>query len=346
MAVLVRSAHWWESKVPPLLAVAYAHILVHSLSASRALPAVVALATSVALLASYAHSVNDTFDVECDTRAGKENSVAGLTRIGRVARSALLGVAGLVPWLWYRPGGLALAALVAIVVLPLAYSAPPIRLKERGAAGLVTDAAMAHGAPTLFVSLVFADLASRPHSTTAALVVLATAWSFCVGLRGILVHQIQDVRNDELGGVRTYVVGSGVDRARALCSRVLFPAEACLIAALLVALARVHAGVAAVCVIYSVVFQIARRFWALAQEPAPVDPRMRIALFEFYVVWPPLLLALALAARRPVFLVLVVAHALLFGAAVDRQLRGIVSRVGPFIWRSGSTALHALGLRR
>jgi 4-hydroxybenzoate polyprenyltransferase len=301
---------------------------------------------SFALLASYAHVVNDCFDVEADARAGKPNTVASLDHRGRAIRIGALLVAGLVPWLWFPPRGLALVALALIVLVPLAYSAPPLRLKERGVGGVLADATMAHGATTLFVSLVFADVAVKPVGRTALVVGLTTAWALLVGLRAILVHQIQDVSNDEAAGTSTYVVTVGVARARAICVRRLFPAEVCLLVALLVVLAPASPQPCVFFVAYAVVFQAARRAWQLSQDPAPLDPRTPLALFEFYPVWPPLVFGLALTARDPRFAILVAAHVVLFRSAVVRQVRGIASRVVPFIRLSGSLALRSVGLRR
>lgn len=344
--VLVRSANWFESKVPLLLTAAFVQILLQGLTPSDALPALLVLIVSVALLASYAHTVNDIFDVQADFAAGKPNTAAGLSPSRRTGKCCALAIAGLAVWLWQPPGTAALVALVAIVVLPLAYSAPPLRFKGRGAAGIVTDTAMAHTAPALFVSLVFAGLASEPHQETALVVVLVTAWSTSVGLRGILVHEIQDLRNDQAAGVRTFVVAAGVARARAICAGVLFPTEVCMLAALLVALARLHAGVAGFFLVYAVVFQVARGYWRLPQEPAPTDPGMRIALFEFYIVWPPVALAAVLAVRDPLFVTLVLGHIALFAAATRRQLREIASRVVPFYRMSGKAVLHGWRLVR
>ena len=332
--------------MPPLLSVAYAQSLMQSLPPRLALPALVALVVSVALLASYAHTVNDIFDVDSDARAGKANSVARLGGWGRVSRSAVLLVAGLTPWVFHRPPGPALAALVAIVLLPLAYSAPPLRLKERGVAGLLADAAVAHVAPTVFVSMMFAGLAPNPRSGTLLLVLLASAWAACVGLRGILVHQLHDLDNDLLGGTRTFVVEAGVERARRLCTRVLFPVEVCLLGVLLVVLTRLHALVGGFFLLYAIVFQLARCYWLLPHEPAPIERHRTIAMFEFYTVWPPVVLGIALAFRQPIFALLVVVHVIFFGRSTLRQVRSIVSLTVPFVKMSGLTVLRPFGFRR
>lgn len=291
----VRWREWWLPKVAPLLAVAYLQIAVHSVAPVTAYPILAALLIALAALAAFGHVVNDAFDVRADRDAGKPNAMASLTIARRGMVAGLLGMAGVVPWVVTPLAQGARWAWAAIYVLLVIYSAPPIRMKERGVGGLVTDAAMAQAAPAFFVCLLFAEpgtLAGR----TPWLILAVVTWAGLAGLRSILLGQIWDHANDIRSGVHTFTTGAGTDRARWLARRVVFPWE-------LLALAAVF-GTAAVAVPWLALVGavalildvwVVRVAWSTPYDPAP-HPGYPVALHNVYQVWLPILLGIALAA--------------------------------------------------
>jgi len=93
--------------------------------------------------------------------------------------------------------------------LGVAYSVPPIRLKERGILGVISAAA-AQRLPNFLMLAV-----SVPFDTAAVLIV--SAWLLVLGLAFIVDHQLIDLVNDERSGTRTWV--RSVGRQRGLRAR-------------------------------------------------------------------------------------------------------------------------------
>lgn len=325
--------NWWDSKVSGLLLAAYATVAVGPAEPHEVLGPLALLVVSAALLGLYAHIVDDSFDVPSDLAAGKPNAVVALSLRARVLVALALAVGGLAPWLGLWPGSIGVAVLAVIIVLPIIYAAPPIRLKQRGAVGLVSDAVMSHVAPTAFAIALMTERSDVGARSVAAVAAALLVWSLARGVRSILVHQMRDERNDRAGGLRTFVVQQGSERAALLARRFAFPAEVLSLGTLAV-LAGVRSLLIPVfTVVYALTWVVARRFWPLPFAPAPTQHRARMALERFTIVWPPLLVGAWLASSDAAFLVLLIAPVVLFHRTVLREARAIGSRFIPFLWR-------------
>lgn len=85
-------------------------------------------------------------------------------------------------------------------VLLMLYSIPPFRLKEAGKWGIVIDASYAHLLPELMLLAYLNQYIHLPF-----FVILFPLFTFLLGVRDILIHQINDYANDELAGVNTLI---------------------------------------------------------------------------------------------------------------------------------------------
>src|SRR6202040_1153478 len=109
-------------------------------------PTVMAVAAVVAIVccvANYGYALNELFDIDEDRRGGRANvaGTAGRPRMWSISVASGAGALLLAVLL----GGFACGALTAVeLLLPLAYSIPPLRVKERGWLGVSADAAAAH----------------------------------------------------------------------------------------------------------------------------------------------------------------------------------------------------------
>ena len=219
---------WWAAKIAPLLAVAYLALLIAPLPAGEAAIRLGTLLVSACLLATAAYVVNDFYDREEDLAAGHSSAVTRLRTHQVVWILVGLVGAGLAPWLFVPIPVLGWVALGVIALLPFVYSAPPLRWKERGALGLLADAALAHVAPTVFAFAAFdcfggAGTSGRPEVTI--LLGAVVSWSAWTGLRAIVGHEITDGERDREAGLTTWVVSVGERRARSLVTRYLLPLE-------------------------------------------------------------------------------------------------------------------------
>lgn len=331
---LVRGSNWWYSKIPPLLAIAYAEIALQRLAPGAAIGRVAALLASACCVAAYGHVLNDICDIETDRLAGKTNAMARLTRTQRAALCLALAAAGLTPWLFTgldRAGALLLACLYA---LPAAYNVPPVRLKGHGFWGVLADAAQAHAVPTVFTVILFSHLATAPDRYSATFGVTAVTWATCRGLRDILRHQLWDMENDARSGVTTFVTHAGPERIRLLVNRVLFPGEVLALGGMGIVLYAFAPWLVLFLLALGALFLLARLtgVWQLSFNPAsPALPAAApgshahhahayVPLVEFYTAWPALGLALHLSVQDRWFIPLAVLHLALFGDSVRKQV--------------------------
>ena len=134
---------------------AYVVLAVDPVAFPEALPRMLALLGSAVSLAAHAHVVNDVYDLRSDQAAGKANGLAGISPAHRVVLRFLLVAGGIAPWLFVPLRAISIVVLAGLAVIPMLYSAPPVRLKERGFLGLATDAILVHMLPTLFIASLF-----------------------------------------------------------------------------------------------------------------------------------------------------------------------------------------------
>src|SRR5258706_35279 len=197
-AQLARWPDWSTSKLPFVGAVA----LLLAPPDSTAIQ-VLAIIGTVLCWAAFGYCVNDVADRGCDLRAGKFNRAANVSSLSW-SLFLVLTAGGSVALSLFWGGDLAAPAFVlGGLVLAVAYSLPPLRLKERGVLGLAAGAASQWVLPVLAISAAQARGWSRPAAWCIALLGLA------IGVRWMAIHQLQDMIADRRAGVRTYASRGG-----------------------------------------------------------------------------------------------------------------------------------------
>ena len=307
--ILVRPRAWWFNKVP--LSVALVLLLFDGRPFSLGALAVMTLVViTVCAAANYGYALNELFDIEEDARLGRTNAAAGVPSW----------------WMWAIAGASALCAeLCATVVggafgavltllelcLPLVYSAPPLRFKERKWFGVAADALAAHVYPAILALTGVAYWTLRP--VTSILTVSVVVWAAAAGLRGILSHQLQTAEQDRGAGLRTVVHDLGNQRLEKLVVAVLLPLE---VGAFGIALIWSNTGLvlwifAALYLIYEGFKTVSGRFLITAFRSGG-QPYVPFVEESFYKAWGPLVLAADAARVDFVYLVLVPIYAVLF----------------------------------
>jgi len=164
--------------------------------------ALLSLAT-ISGFASLGYLLNDFFDREKDARAGKKNFLAGKSPL-LVILFFLISISFLLlPWKFLPFDNFSAALIISQVLLFLIYSIPPVRLKERGLAGIITDALYAHSLPVVLAAYTFSLAAERAFPVFP--VILLFAWQTLTGVRNILIHQADDLRSDKKSGEKNFV---------------------------------------------------------------------------------------------------------------------------------------------
>jgi 4-hydroxybenzoate polyprenyltransferase len=343
---LIKAGKWWNDKAPPVFGLAYLLLAAgnHVVPLGTALIGLAAFMASFIGVAGYGHIINDLFDIEADRIAGKANAMAGRSRLSGAVIFAVLLALGLLPWLALPANRWNLLFLAAQLVLLTVYAAPPLRLKVRPWPGILSDALYAYTVPMMITWTTFGTLAGSAEASTLLLASLLP-WSVCVGLTGILRHQIDDADHDLASGVTTYVTRYGLARTIWLLSCVTVPLELVFFAVMTVAIARdfwfYPLGLAVF--IGWQLFQRRRHpLEHLADPRLPARERFLRAcsyrpLGDFYSGWFPVVTLAALVYRSPVFLVLAAAHLMLFETGIMQIVRQVSGHVPLRFFRLGPT---------
>lgn len=325
---LARANEWWEYKFVPALLVGYVTALYLGVGPWSAVIAFVALIAALLPGGIFVAFLNDLTDRRDDALAGKPNRQVGKhPAIAYAVMFLCLMVGGLFVWLWQDDVLLAGTYALGWVAFML-YSLPPIRLKSRGAGGLLCDAAGAHLVPALLAALlVFHTLGERADWTW---LIIISLWSLSYGLRGIVWHQIGDVAADRLSNTGTFVARYGEILAARLIKWVAFPIEMLALGAaiMLAGPASISAAALALIVYARLIY---RRIDQFDMTVTIVWPRIRntIILQEFYDVLLPLALLLTSVVYGWQTLIILTVHCLCFPSGLRRIIDDFVKFSDP-----------------
>src|ERR1700716_3829729 len=124
---LVRHRAWWFNKIPLSVLLSVSLLAGNPLNLA-ACAAILAIVGTVCCAANYGYALNELFDVEEDRRGGRANAAADVSRRAMWMTIALSGAGALA--IATAAGGLVgLALTAAELMLPIAYSIPPLRVK-------------------------------------------------------------------------------------------------------------------------------------------------------------------------------------------------------------------------
>lgn len=307
---LARAQEWWEYKLAPILATAYATALLTGKPLSRLVSGLPFLVLSLMVGATYVSLLNDYTDQAEDRAAGKANRLAGRPAwLLKLLFGLCLGLGLLFGWylaaLSPAAGVFYLGAWVAYTL----YSLPPFRWKTRGFLGLLADASGAHLFPQLLTVAFVAAWVGSPWPLPW--LVLTGMWAFACGMRNILWHQLHDAANDALSQTRTFVYLRGERQARRLVSWVLFPVEILAFGSMLYLL---HNPICwTLLLFYGISVWYRKRVWGLTPVLAAPRGRYHLVLNEYYEALYPLALLFTICWKEPrLGVVLLAVHILLF----------------------------------
>ncbi|MFN2531858.1 MAG: UbiA family prenyltransferase [Pyrinomonadaceae bacterium] len=305
----VRANEWWEFKLGPALATMYASAFLLRVSIISLMPLVFIVLVALAACAAYVSVVNDFTDRSDDMASGKTNRLVGKSSSFIATVMAFCILSGLaVAFYWVHDGLLLLLYSGSWVAFTL-YSLPPIRLKERSSLGVLADACGAHLFPTLLAVAVVYHWTRQPFDLIW--LVSIGVWSFSFGIRGILWHQLSDLRYDESISLRTFVRAHKTESLQRLGNFIIFPVE---LTAFAVMLLHTRCVVAiALLGFYAVINFLRRRLYG--SNFCIVEPKPKfhhIVMHEYYEVFFPLAFILASSNQHFVDSFVLVVHGLVF----------------------------------
>jgi 4-hydroxybenzoate polyprenyltransferase len=166
-------------------------------------PLLMVMIATVAPWAAFGYAINEVADRDADRRAGKLNRAAPLPNLRWALFLIVSAAMALGLSLCWAADAAPPLFVLAGMTLAAAYSLPPLRLKERGAIGLVAAATAQWALPVLALSAALPRGWLRPAAWSLVLLGLA------IGMRWIAVHQLADATRDRMAGVRTFATGGG-----------------------------------------------------------------------------------------------------------------------------------------
>lgn len=312
-----RLAEWWEYKLCPLLAVAYATMLFSEMPVYQFVGSILLVLFAVAVGAVYVSFINDITDIEEDLRVGKRTGIMSVQPRWRWIFPVLcLSVGTAVCWYLWPDWHSMMWYIMAWISFSL-YSIKPFRFKQRGILGVIADASGAHLFPSLFVvSVIFYQI---PEQAKLGWELSVGIWSFSYGVRGILWHQFIDKANDCEAGIKTF--------ANLVSNRSAKHLEGPLLGVELLAFGSMlfHINLPIVyvlLVVYGFVVYLRAHFFALKPVIFLV-PRKRpyqLMMLDGYQVFLPLALLLHIMITQPWGWLILIGHFILFPVGIKRLI--------------------------
>lgn len=315
-----RASDWWEYKIPPLLAIAYATIIKNESIFIEMIPHLLFLLLALGLGAVYAYTINDLTDIEEDRAAGKSNQMAKIKPKYRwmIPLGFFLGGFSLFCVFIYRGDYLSGFIYGLPCVCFSLYSFRPFRLKEKGIWGVLMDALGAH----FFLSLLMISSLSYVANVPIDWLWfgLVGAWSLIFGIRGILWHQFQDRDRDIKAGTVTFATTININRFKKHEIPFIFTELSLLLGILFI----IGSTIVSVALLLYVILAILRYLIQDYKVVLILNSRsynIQIAMLDFYVAFFPIALLFQAYLTEATVLVLLGIHVLLFPQKVVNILR-------------------------
>lgn len=221
--ILTRTEAWWQPKLALLLAHCYLMFMIVEADPLDGLKfAALFVITSIGF-GFFGHLTNDWSDRNSDAFQNKANMLSNSSIQERWLYLFGSLVVALMPWLIFPTNATIQALLVIEILLFILYAFKPVRLKERGFAGLVADALYAFVIPTCIVfktgELYFS------YNFNNSFYIIIVVWMLSSGLFNILLHQVTDLESDLAADQQTFVSKIGKQKAITLAKSVLLPAH-------------------------------------------------------------------------------------------------------------------------
>jgi len=152
---------------------------------------------------AFCYMLNDWTDRQTDLRQGKKKWSRGFSggEITAILTGLLAIAAGAILYLTRSPAILTLVVLGLIV--SIAYSVKPWRLKERGKWAILA-AAIVQRVPAFVILAILVSMDVK-------ICVYVSVWLSLLGFIFILEHQVEDCRSDHQQGVKTLVAERGIE---------------------------------------------------------------------------------------------------------------------------------------
>jgi 4-hydroxybenzoate polyprenyltransferase len=201
IAHLSRSKDWRLTFIPFILGCVYLWLVWFRTPFSIEAMTLIALSLITAIgFAALGYSINEYFDQDDDARAGKLNRMALAPIQVRIGLLIAATIMALLPWMWLPSNPFSWLLIAAELNCFALYSFPVFRLKNVPFVANSIDMAYAYTIPMLlsFHTYSLFHVQSWPKWLWPLVACVSL-----IGLRGIIIHQVDDLFNDKRAGIRT-----------------------------------------------------------------------------------------------------------------------------------------------
>jgi 4-hydroxybenzoate polyprenyltransferase len=308
----VRTTDWWESKFGALFAVIYATAILISISFYELFAVIGFLLLALIPGACFVSIINDLTDIEADKLVGKKNFFSQKSDQFGYFLIIICLLIGTTVCLFLSKVSLFL--YLAAWLIFTSYSIPPIRLKNRGVLGVLADALGAYLFPQLFVIAVLSDWFDKDINFVWFTAV--GIWSFCLGLRGILSHQLTDRKNDAKAKIKTFIQKYQNQTIKNLVAWLIFPLELIGLIAMFW-LSQNHFALISLA-IYSILTILGYYYAGIKFSVVNTSKSNRLLMNEYYCIFLPLsFLIFGLLPLENSWLIIIL-HLILFAKSIIR----------------------------
>lgn len=213
---LIRWDEWYDSKIALFFFAYYYLSLVHNRVQLQDMLLLFPFGIFSISLASFGFMLNDYSDKFIDKISGKVNVMSRLSNCQQIPVLAIALFVGLIAFIPFYQYKFAVIFIFLSYLSSVLYSAYPFRLKEKGTQGIICVSLAQWVLPALIVFGIF------EHFGVDTLIF--AIFSFLIGLRWILVHQLIDRDKDIQASIKTFAINRGPTKIYSIM-RFLFAME-------------------------------------------------------------------------------------------------------------------------
>lgn len=283
-------------------------------------------------LGSFAYYINDFFDIEKDTIAGKSNYAAKHTPFLRLIIIFSLVFLPLLIWYLLNQNTSVLFLIVIEISLLFIYSVSGIRIKERPILSVITDALYAYVIPGMVIICMYINSISLFNISHF----IYLLWLFLIGIRGILSHHISDYYNDLRSATTTSATRYGINNIVMLQKFIVPPIE---LIVFIVFLFNIYKPILLVYILYLILTFLNTNNRKTIFNKYFLKPEVRLInliLDNFYYLWLPFLFLTLLSISNTQYLLVIPFFLVFFFERMKGFFSNVHSLLYEWIYRVGS----------
>lgn len=181
---------------------------------------IISFATSAGI-AGIGYMLNDYIDLENDIKNNKKNIFTNKSKLQVLLLVFIFATFAINPWFFFPVTLLSLFLIGAEVFLLFAYAFPPFRLKEKAVLGIICDSLYAQVIPCILAIHTF-YLIGDNFEYKNEMLYFYVLWLFVLGIRNILLHQLEDYLNDKNTNTQTFATTYGLSQTKIIIKYSIF----------------------------------------------------------------------------------------------------------------------------